>query len=217
MKLRNFRPLDDDPKKYGITFEHAFRDNDPVPPAVFEIDPAESKRPGNATLCALLDKMLKGKATLKPGKPGGMMANIVDTEGEENTEGHEVQTKKQIIQAKHREKKLVKDFKRILQKKGREITRLRYSKAGKQPLFCDLYEEKKRHLLEAKASCSREDVRMAVGQLLDYAQLTKAAKLGQSKLAILVPERPQMRSLIFLESIPIDIGLVWRRRYGFQG
>ena len=57
---------------------------------------------------------------------------------------------------------------------------------------------------------------MAIGQLLDYGQLTKAAKLGQSKLAILLPERPQDDIVAFLESIPVDIGLVWREGKTFK-
>ena len=59
----------------------------------------------------------------------------------------------------------------------------------KDILYCDLYQPTQKHLIEAKASARREDVRMAIGELLDYENLTRAAGLGKSKLAVLLPER----------------------------
>jgi hypothetical protein len=216
--LTQFRPLDEDPKKYVLLFKDTFCDNNPQPPAVFEIKRRDSDHPGNAKLCEWLHRVLKAKSVTGPGtakKPSGaVVANSVTTDGEENTEGYEVKTKKQIIQAEHRENKLVTAFRRSLEKKGRETTRLRYV-AGDNVLYCDIYEPKKKHLLEAKGSCSREDVRMAIGQLLDYGHLTKAAALGDSKLAILLPERPNDDIVTLLKSIDADIALVWKQGRAF--
>jgi hypothetical protein len=158
-------------------------------------------------------KQITGSATVE-NPSEAVVANSVTAEGEANTEGHDVMTKKQVIQAEHRENKLVTAVRHALGKKGRETTKLRYVTGG-SVFYCDIYEPKKRHLLEAKASCSREDVRMAIGQLLDYDQLTKAAKLGASKLAILLPERPDDEIVEFVKSIDIDIALVWKHGKAF--
>lgn len=52
-------------------------------------------------------------------------------------------------------------------------------------LFCDLYNELSEELIEAKGSASRENVRMALGQLLDYGRNVPHRRLG-----VLLPTLP---------------------------
>ncbi|MCJ0906096.1 hypothetical protein [Rhodococcus sp. ARC_M6] len=55
-----------------------------------------------------------------------------------------------------------------------------------RPLFVDIHDVSNNHLYEAKASASREAVRMALGQLLDY---RRGFDL-RPELSVLLPERP---------------------------
>jgi hypothetical protein len=53
-------------------------------------------------------------------------------------------------------------------------------------LRCDLYDADKSMLIEAKANCDRESIRLAIGQLADYRRL-----YGQPcRTAVLLPYRP---------------------------
>ncbi|MEU7820163.1 hypothetical protein [Catellatospora sp. NPDC049133] len=65
-------------------------------------------------------------------------------------------------------------------------------------LYTDLYERTANELYEAKASATREAIRMAVGQLLDYRRHIKVDNL---RLVILVPKRPSADLLDFIRSV----------------
>jgi hypothetical protein len=91
------------------------------------------------------------------------------------------------------------------------VKRLRYSIST--TLYCDAYEPERKHLIEAKASASRLDIRMAIGQLLDYDWLTQAAKMGKSQLAVLLPSRPNHDVEQLLDSL--RIAAIWRENEGF--
>jgi hypothetical protein len=75
-------------------------------------------------------------------------------------------------------------------------------------LRCDGYEKEYRNLIEAKSSKSREHIRMAVGQLLDY-DFQGKKKFDDSKMAILLPERPEPDIEKWLQHLKISI--VWRK------
>ena len=49
----------------------------------------------------------------------------------------------------------------------------------REGLCCDRFEKKRHNLIEAKSSTKREYIRMAVGQLLDYAY--QFEKFGKGK------------------------------------
>ncbi|MGA2605870.1 MAG: hypothetical protein ABSH01_00265 [Terriglobia bacterium] len=71
---------------------------------------------------------------------------------------------------------------------------------------------KRRNLIEAKSSISREHIRMAVGQLLDYAfQVEK--KFGKPNMAILLPRKPHPNSVNWLPQR--NISLVWPEKAAF--
>lgn len=57
---------------------------------------------------------------------------------------------------------------------------------GSVRLYTDLYNRKTTELVEAKATATRSDVRMAIGQLADYARFVP----GEPKRVILLPNRP---------------------------
>jgi hypothetical protein len=73
-------------------------------------------------------------------------------------------TRGEIRRARKAEQELVNMYRGWLQAKRRTIMSLKY-----QNLQCDVYEKERGNLLEAKCSAAREYVRMAVGQLFEYA------------------------------------------------
>ena len=66
---------------------------------------------------------------------------------------------------------------------------------------------------EAKSSASREHIRMAVGQLPDYAFQGKT-KLGEPHMAVLLPENPPKDVEAWLDSL--NIKLIWPDGTAFQ-
>jgi len=81
------------------------------------------------------------------------------------------------------------------------LHRLKIKPKGEvQPLFTDLYDPDSKVIIEAKGTVTREAIRMAVGQLLDYSRF-----VDQAKLAILLPEGPRQDLLDFLDSYSIAV------------
>ena len=118
-----------------------------------------------------------------------------------------VRSKKQVIRAEKREALLVMDYRLWLKRQGRSLLT---TKIGK--LQCDGYEEKRRNLIEAKSSISREHLRMAVGQLLDYG-FEVERKYGQPNMGILLPREPERFSVSWLQQL--NISLIWREKGAF--
>lgn len=81
---------------------------------------------------------------------------------------------------------------------------------SRQPLFTDIYDTSADVLYEAKAAAQRPDVRMAVGQLLDYRRFMPRANV---QLRALFPESPGQDLTSFLREQ--RIGLVFKRGAGF--
>lgn len=91
------------------------------------------------------------------------------------------------IIAYRREAALAERLKRFLEERGRSVRRYKLRHAGSlQDLYTDLYDETDKVLYELKASASRESVRMALGQLLDYRRLMPTG----TELAVLLPTPP---------------------------
>lgn len=123
------------------------------------------------------------------------------------TFGYQVRKPEQVIEAKKREANLLKDYEQWLKKKGRHLSTLRYGR-----IECDAWEEERQNLLEAKGSTRREDIRMAVGQLFDYS-FQGRNKYKQPNMAILLPNKPVLKHIEWLESLGIKI--IWRRGRSF--
>ncbi len=117
---------------------------------------------------------------------------------------YSVRSKKQIRVARKNEAGLLTSYRRWLLRKGRTLAPARCGK-----LECDGFERKRRNLIEAKSSTSREHIRMAVGQLLDYGFHMKRT-FGKSNMAILLPRKPEPRSVKWLGHW--GIALVWREK-----
>jgi hypothetical protein len=216
MQLHPFVSLNEDPSENGISLMGTPFDGNNQPSAVFELRRDDPKRVGNSKLCDWLDKRL-GKTQIK--SPASKRAsplvtvNTVRAGTLANAESHQYETEKQVIEAIHREQQLVDAYQRLLRKKGGDPDRRRY-KTSEDVLYCDLYEPQRKQLIEAKASTRREHIRMAIGQLLDYANLSKAAGLGTPKLAVLLPSRPSMDVERLLDSQ--GIACIWRNGGSFK-
>lgn len=102
--------------------------------------------------------------------------------------------------AKRTEQNLVLAFTKHLEAKGHEVGRHRYPMS----LVCDLFDETEGVLIEAKGSASREAIRMAIGQLLDYRRFEET----QPELAVLLPARPSSDLEELLSSV--GVAVIWR-------
>jgi hypothetical protein len=119
-----------------------------------------------------------------------------------------VRSKKRVTNAKKNEARLLIAYQRWLNRQGRKMAATKHGK-----LQCDGFEKERRNLIEAKSSISREHIRMAVGQLLDYAfQIEK--KFGKLNLAILLPRTPDPKSVNWLPQR--NISLIWREKTAFR-
>jgi hypothetical protein len=120
---------------------------------------------------------------------------------------YKVQTTARTLMAKRIEADLLERYRCWLKRQDRKLSLAKYGQ-----LQCDGYEVGSRNLIEAKASTSREHVRMAVGQLLDYA-FQGRAKFGNPNQAILLPERPKQDIEQWLNDL--NISVIWRQGKSF--
>ena len=112
-----------------------------------------------------------------------------------------VQTEASVRQAQKLEARLLERYKGWLAMQDRTLECAKYGQ-----LQCDGFERVRNNLIEAKSSADREHVRMAVGQLLDYAFQGKA-KMPDPNKAMLLPEKPPPDVEEWLDSIGIK--LIW--------
>ena len=120
---------------------------------------------------------------------------------------YKIQRKAQVIKAKKVEAELLEAYQCWLALQGRTFKAVKYS-----TLRCDAYEKERRNLIEAKSSASREHIRMAVGQVLDYA-FQGRKKFSDSHKAILLPRKPHRDIVDWLDSLKINI--IWREEKDF--
>ena len=79
--------------------------------------------------------------------------------------------------------------------------------AAGRTMFTDVFVKESQELIEAKASASREHLRLALGQILDYARY-----VDHSRLAVLVPTRPAQEMVDLL--IAHGVGCIWESEPG---
>ncbi|MFD5833805.1 hypothetical protein ACFWHV_09545 [Streptomyces collinus] len=114
-----------------------------------------------------------------------------------------------------REGRLAAAYKAHLESLGHVVHRFQIRIEGEKGTFLtDLYDATDNVLYEAKGKALREQVRMAIGQLLDYRRHLDEVPDGL-RLAVLLPEAPSadLRSLLEVE----DIALVTQSADGFAG
>lgn len=113
-----------------------------------------------------------------------------------NTEVAFVAPDREPYRVERREAALVHQYRDHLVSQGHNVKRLKVIPPGESaPLYSDLWDETTEDLIEAKGSVTREQVRMAVGQLLDYQRF-----IGARTRTLLVPSRPREDLLDYLES-----------------
>jgi hypothetical protein len=113
-------------------------------------------------------------------------------------------------EADRAEARLVHRYQAHLAAKGVTVTRKRYRAGAVRPMFCDLWVEDLRALIEAKNSDAREALRMAIGQLYDYRRFHEPPV----RLAVLLPHPPNHDGLDLLRSAGIEA--IWPRGSGFR-
>lgn len=107
------------------------------------------------------------------------------------------------------EQRLIDEFTEFQRTKGRTFTRWEiYPRGSTERLLTDIYDEETLTLYEAKASSTRPDVRLGLGQILDYSRFIDECEA----LALLLPSRPSDDLLDLLHSF--QVRAVWRKRPG---
>jgi hypothetical protein len=112
-------------------------------------------------------------------------------------------------EVRRREQTLVREYKSHLESRGSTVGRLRVIPTGEaNALRNDLYDTTRQNLIEAKGTGTRDAVRMALGQLLDYGRF-----MPQAKRAVLLPTRPRpdLEQLLLAH----EVFAVWPHGDGF--
>jgi hypothetical protein len=111
---------------------------------------------------------------------------------------HEVLARTIVI--RRLEATLVLDLQSALEARGHQVFRQQIKPAGQaNPIYTDLFDSTDKILFEAKSDSSRESIRMAIGQLLDYRRFLPP----ETRLAVLVPTKPARDLLDLLDSVEI--------------
>lgn len=105
------------------------------------------------------------------------------------------------VQAFKRESQLVERLKRVLEARGHTVQRYRLPLPNGAKLFTDIADTTDNVLWEAKGVATREAVRMAIGQLMDYRRIIPA----RPRLAVLLPDCPAPDLQQLLQSLNIEL------------
>jgi hypothetical protein len=101
--------------------------------------------------------------------------------------------------ADRRESELVQRYKQHLEASGHTVRRWRLRPAGEvRPLLTDLYDVTNDELYEAKGVATRDAIRRAIGQLLDYRRHTPRRPV---RLTVLLPSCPSKDLLALLTEV----------------
>ena len=119
---------------------------------------------------------------------------------EQHTERAFVMPDRDTYELERREATLVHRFREHLRRQGHQVSRLRVVPPGESyPLYSDLWDQTARELVEAKGTATRDQLRMAVGQLLDYGRFANA-----ERRSVLLPSRPRRDLLEYLHAVGVD-------------
>jgi hypothetical protein len=165
---------------------------------------------GDRMICRWMERELRKLQTEK-GVEESKAAEKEEAELRKLTEGgkfeYEVRGGRRVRVANREEAKLVLRYSKWLKKWGRRLRVAVYKR-----LRCDAYEPQTRNLIEAKSSSSRQDIRMAVGQLLDYSYQGRET-FGEPHLAVLLPNEPERGDIEWLSSHKISV--IWEEKGSF--
>ncbi|MFC9748873.1 restriction endonuclease [Streptomyces niveus] len=120
-----------------------------------------------------------------------------------------VNPNREPYEADRKEARLVKAFADYLTSNGHQSGRQRILPPGEsRPLFTDLHAKGLGLLVEAKGSVTRENIRMAIGQLADYSRF-----VDHTVRAILLPSKPR-EDLLYLAKTQGCV-VIWPEGNGF--
>lgn len=140
----------------------------------------------------------------------GVKSAVIVKPPEKHQPDYEYPSKSAQIKANQVEDELLRGYRNWLESKGHNLRAIKYN--GR--LQSDGYEKERQNLIEAKASASRENIRMAVGQLLDYAFLGMENNFGEPNKAMLLPTKPDLDLEKWLQHLHISI--IWREGESFK-
>jgi len=200
-KLRPFVLLQEAPRSVP------FRDVLKCTWAMHQLHPDDND--SDRKVCAWMDQQLE--LTNREGNSGQIKEKPLRksrTKTGTKTYDYEVRTEGQVTEARRREEELLDDYRRWLRRQGCELSRLRLGRNE-----CDAWEAERQNLIEAKGTISRQDIRMAVGQLFDYA-FQMREKCEKPNIAVLLPKEPHADDTRWLQ--PLGVKVVWRSGRRFQ-
>lgn len=130
---------------------------------------------------------------------------------QQHVEEVEVLRQSSSVTVARREQTLVLEYVTALEAAGDEVVRLRVRPSGEvHELICDVLDKTRNLLVEAKGTGSRGEVRMAIGQVLDYRRFVEDPT---PKCGVLLPDRPRDDIEALLRSV--GIAAVWKSGGGF--
>lgn len=136
-----------------------------------------------------------------PFTPESLPSIVVVPVEQHNTERAFVSPDREPYEIERRESALVQSYREYLERENCEVGRLRIVPPGEsRPLYSDLWNLTNEDLIEAKSTVTRDQIRQAVGQLLDYGRFVPDATR-----TILVPSRPRQDLLDYVKSVGIGV------------
>lgn len=118
------------------------------------------------------------------------------------TESTLIEGEREPYASERREQKLVRAFVERLEREGHDVCRLQFRPEGEAaPLYCDIFDKTTNTLYEAKGTVTRNAIRMAIGQLVDYGRFAEPP----AARSILLPEKPRPDLLVLAESQGIQV------------
>jgi len=142
------------------------------------------------------------RRSLEPGPAS--TAELVPIEGGK-AEGYDVKSSIDVRRAVRRERELVLAYTNYLRERGNVVSRNKIPvPEGTGKMYSDIFNETRGHLIEAKADASRNNMRMAVGQLADYARFVPEAH--RYAVLVWVKPHPDLLALLTRQSL----SAIWR-------
>ncbi|WP_369272560.1 hypothetical protein AB5J55_23515 [Streptomyces sp. R11] len=185
----------------------------PVPGVTWSLTDADVAMP--ATVSSVVELPVSPKAPVPPAKQKAKQTGVKDKKTEKHSTGSTTASirggERQVIR---REGQLVTAFEDHLTAAGHVFNSFQITIEGEVgALVPDLYDSTDNVLYEAKGQATRNAVRFAIGQLLDYRRHLKVP--DGLRLAVLLPEAPSedVQELLMAE----NIALVTRTAEGFDG
>jgi hypothetical protein len=176
------------------------------------VDPGSVQRKGHIRLeewqYLQAEQLIAGVNASDP-SPSATQTDVAIPIEQHLTEGYEIAPQSLTKKASRQEAALVAAFRDHLEGQGDKVARNQLNPPGASPIFTDLFNQSRAQLIEAKATGSRHDVRMAIGQLADYRRYIS----GLKGTAVLLGAKPHPDWLDLLEGQ--DIVAIWRNGDGF--